>query len=193
MLLCTVAAAHADNSRTAQRLGAALLVIKGDVRFLEDSQTLSLHKQGLRSRIKGSLSVLPLLLRENGNKQTENVSLLREAVRDDDWTGFIKTLDKLIARHPLDLFALRTAQPTPNRLKRGQAIHEEACAGCHDTPDLDTPLPARNLFEQTKMMTRGEFTARLINGVRGDRVTSLANPLSVEDIASLVVYYRLDQ
>lgn len=189
-LLGAATVAHGGNDRIGQRLAAELVIMRGDIRLLGNPEIPKLHKQGLLSRLKGSLSVLPVLLREDGDPKTGVVDRLRNKLEQNDRTGFSDILDAVIARHPLDLSALRGAKPEPNRLNRAHAIHNEACSGCHDTPDPETPLPARNLFKQARRMSLDEFAARLLNGVRGDSLTSLANPLSTEDISSLLVFYR---
>jgi mono/diheme cytochrome c family protein len=92
--------------------------------------------------------------------------------------------------HPFDARALLPAEVTPERLRVGEAIHRQACAGCHDAPPADTRLPALNLFEEAKRMPREEFAARLLLGVRGDRSTAYRNPFSDLELAALIATYE---
>jgi len=47
-----------------------------------------------------------------------------------------------------------------------------------------------NLFEQARGSSFPEFLARMLVGVRGDRVTAIENPFSDREIVELIAYYR---
>ena len=72
-------------------------------------------------------------------------------------------------------------------------IKNGLCAGCHDEPDNSVARPAFNLFQQAKRMLKPEFAARMITGIRGDRVTGIGNPFSDWQLAALMVFYRNGQ
>ena len=181
----TGAAAQDEHHR---RLAADLLVIAGDGARLAAAGDTPLQRDGLRARVVGELSALPLLMRRAGGDASV-VPRLREAAARGDWQALGSALEALQRIHPHDLDAIASADPTPERLRLGQAIHAQACAGCHDAPAIDTRWPARNLHEQAAAMPRAEFAARLYLGVRGDRSTAYRNPFSDLELGALVAWY----
>lgn len=170
-----------------RQLAAGLAVMAGDVRQLAASAKTQ-RREGLRMRLTGDLSSLPLLLRRVGG-DAASVPPLRAALAKGDWRSLERGLAVLRRRHPLDLRTLLPSTPTPERLRLGEAIHRQTCAGCHDAPTADTNLPALNLFEQIRSMPREEFAARLIIGVRGDVSTGYRNPFSDLELGALIAYY----
>lgn len=180
------AAAQGEHER---RLAAELAVMLGDVRRIETNAEPPQHREGLHARLAGALSSLPLLLRRAG-AETSIVPTLRTALAKRDWRALRAGLDALQRKHPFDAGTLLPAQATPERLRLGEAIHRQACAGCHDAPAADTRLPAFNLFEQARRTPREEFAARLLIGVRGDRSTAWRNPFSDLELGALLAYYR---
>jgi mono/diheme cytochrome c family protein len=118
------------------------------------------------------------------------VPTLRAALAKRDWRALQAGLETLRRRHPFEAGALLPPAATAERLRLGEAIHRQACAGCHDAPAADTPLPAFNLFEQAKRTPRAEFAARLLIGVRGDRSTAWRNPFSDLELGALLAYYE---
>jgi len=118
------------------------------------------------------------------------VPALRAALARRDWRSLSAALNVLQRKYPLDLTGLLPAQATPERLRLGAAIHQQACAGCHEAPTMETRLPAFNLFEQVRNMPRAEFAARLLIGVRGDRSTAWRNPFSDLELGALMAYYE---
>ena len=180
------AAAQGEHER---RLAAELVVMAGDLRRIQSSGELPLHREGLRVRLAGALSSLPLLLRRAG-ADPAGVTALRQSFARSDWRALRAGLDALKKRHPFEAGALLPREATPERLRLGAAIHRQACAGCHEAPATDTPLPAFNLFEQAKRTPREEFAARLLIGVRGDRGTAWRNPFSDLELGALLAYYR---
>ncbi|MFO1299116.1 MAG: hypothetical protein U1F17_01750 [Burkholderiaceae bacterium] len=181
----TGAAAQNENRR---RLAADLLVIAGDAARLATAADTPLQRDGLRARVVGELSALPLLMRRAGGDASV-VPGLRDAAARGDWPALRSALEALQRSHPHDLDAIASAPATPERILLGQAIHVQACAGCHDAPAADTRWPARNLFEQAAAMPRAEFAARLYLGVRGDRSTAYRNPFSDLELGALMAWY----
>lgn len=181
----TGAAAQDEHRR---RLAADLLVIAGDAARLAAGADTPLQRDGLRARVVGELSALPLLMRRAGSGASA-VPGLRDAAARGDWRALRSALEALQRVHPHDLDAIALASPTPERLRLGQAIHAQVCAGCHDAPAVDTRWPARNLFEQAEAMPRAEFAARLYLGVRGDRSTAYRNPFSDLELGALMAWY----
>lgn len=193
VLACAAAAAFsaaaAAQGEHERRLAAELAVMAGDLRRIQSSDELPLHREGLRARLAGALSSLPLLLRRAGAGPAA-VPALRAALAKRDWRALQAGLDALKKQHSFDAGALLPRAASPERLRLGEAIHRQACAGCHDAPSADTKLPASNLFEQAKHLPRAEFAARLLIGVRGNRGTAWRNPFSDLELGALLAYYE---
>ena len=185
--VCSAAAAAQDEHQ--RRLAAELTVMAGDVRRAASGAEPALHREGLQARLAGALSSLPLLLRR-ANSDANAVPALRAALERRDWRALGAALETLKRKHPLDLGGLLPQEATPERLRLGEAIHRQACAGCHEAPTMETRLPAFNLFEQARNMPRTEFAARLLIGVRGDRSTAWRNPFSDLELGALMAYYE---
>ena len=176
----------------ARRAAAELQLVLGDARQLASGTGVSqLHAKGLRDRITGSLSGLALLLRladqETGQKTAHRkspVPYMRELVQSSNWPGLVSVSKDLTRNYPLDV-PIISAGP-----KRAKSLHDELCAACHGEPDLEVERPAYNLFRQAKAQSESEFLARLIIGVRGDRVTGYSNPLTAPELKALSDYYR---
>lgn len=181
----TAVAAQGEHER---RLAAELTVMAGDVRRIQSPDESPLAREGLRARLAGALASLPLLLRQAGADATA-MPRLRAALAKRDWRTLQAGLETLKRRHPFAAGALLPRAVTPAQLRLGAAIHGQTCAGCHDAPATDTPLPAFNLFEQARRLPREEFAARLLLGVRGDRGTAWRNPFSDLELAALLAYY----
>ena len=179
------AAARDEHHR---RLAAELLVMAGDARRLAADDATPVQRDGLRARLGGALSSLPMLLRRAGGDPAV-VPTLHAAAARGDWRALRAALDGLQRAHPHDLDAIASATATPERIRLGRAIHAEACAGCHDAPAVDTRLPAHDLRAQVGAMPRAEFAARLYLGVRGDRSTAYRNPFSDLELGALVAFY----
>lgn len=171
-----------------RRLAAELIVMAGDVRRLLHETLGPLERQGLEQRLSGALSSLPLLLRR-ARTDVAPVQALRTPFQRGDLMAFSAALARLIRRHPFDPRPLLAATPTPPVLRQGAAIHNGTCAACHTTPSADTLFPMKNLAAMYRQMSHEEFAARLWLGVRGDRLTSLANPFSDLELAALTAWY----
>lgn len=182
----------------ARRVAAELLIMRGDLRALMAGRELSnAQRRGLLERLYGGLSGLEILLRladqeENKSRGDARASVgkMRSALERRQFSALDKLLSSTISSYPLRAAAIVSATPTKLRLKLGKELHETICAGCHDDPDSSLERPAYNLFEQIKASVPLEFAARMILGVRGDRVTGIDNPLSDEQIAALMAYYN---
>lgn len=192
-MLSAVAYAAGEHER---RLGAEVRVLLGDARQLTASMP-ELRRAGLILRIKGSLSGLPLLVRQARETNPalpalppQAASGVREALDRQNWPAAVAALEAVAQLYPFDLGGILPAEATTERLRIGKAIHEQTCAGCHDQPDNDAVLPAQNLFRLARAMTSIEFAARLFASIRGDALTALANPLGASDMAALIAYYR---
>lgn len=189
-VVAALAAATALAQGEAQRrLGAQLLVMAGDARRVGASNEPPKVREGIRARLAGALSALPMLLREAGAPDAGRVGEARAALERGQWGALERVLGQLAARHPLDLSHILPARATPGRLRAGRAVHREACAGCHDAPAGSAMLPAADLFRLARSVPAEEFAARLIDGVRGDASTGHRNPFGDLEIAALVAYY----
>lgn len=170
----------------------------GDARALRGNPAPSeIHLKGLNDRLRGSLSAIGILMRladqeKDAPPQNTQSALggIRASLDQNNVAGIIAGLSELAARYPFPATGILPATPTPLRIKRAKEIHDTLCAACHDEPDHEVERPAYNLFQQSRRISQEEFTARMIVGVRGDRVTGLGNPLSDEELAVLISYYR---
>ena len=78
---------------------------------------------------------------------------------------------------------------TDASLKEAASIHKDYCQSCHLVSQTGVERPAYNLYEQAADMPESEFFARLLIGVRGDRVTGIDNPFSDAQLMSLLMLY----
>lgn len=186
--LAAFASGAAAQDEQQRRLAAELVVMAGDARLVEAKAVTPLRLEGLRARLAGALSSLPLLLRRAGGDPA-TVPALRHALATRDWRALREGLRALQDRHPFAVGALR-AEPTPERRSLGAAIHREACAGCHGAPAPDARLPALDLYALARELPADEFAARLLLGVRGDRSTAYRNPFSDFELAALIAAYE---
>lgn len=184
-LCCGECLAQGEHQR---RLAAELVVMTGDLRRLTSQPAGPLERQGLGRRLAGGLASLPLLLRRAGGSDAP-VRSLRAQLERRDWRALGRGLAALREGYPFDARRLLPAEPEPELLAIGATIHRTTCAGCHDAPQADALLPARNLAAQLQSMSRQEFAARLWLGVRGDKTTALANPFSDRELAALIAWY----
>lgn len=194
LLIPAIAVAQGEHSR---RVATELIVMSGDMKRLGSTKTATPQYKGLRDRIRGGLAGLELMARYANEEQERPVSLhaeliqnLHKAFQDNDHQHFIETLVRLINAYPFAATGILPAQATPARLKRGGTLHEEHCAACHDEPNSDVERPAYNLSSEAKQLPAIEFAARMVVGVRGDRLTGIDNPLTDEQVASLIVFYK---
>lgn len=193
----TVVFAQGEHSR---RAAAELQVIIGDLRKLTEitsSTPTSKQAAGLEKRILGGLSSLDLLLRlanqETGKTQVSyrnTVSQARSLLNRRQ----LAQLDTLLT--PLsNRFKLSIPRITANKgaINNARQLHIELCAACHDHGPANVERPAYNLFQQAATEPDTEFFARMIVGVRGDRITGIDNPLSDIQLISLITLYKQGQ
>ena len=180
-----------------QRFGMEIAVIAGDLRLLQQGGLEQRHRQGLVDRITSALGFLGLLAREarqasDGRDPVASMEIAdaRRHFADGDLAATATRLRRLSQAHPLDLSGFLPVQSTAQRLARGREIYQSTCRACHVAPDRARDNPARNLIRDAATMPEQEFVARLLAGVRGDARTGLENPLSDEDIRSLLAWLR---
>jgi len=186
--------AQGEHSRIA---ASELLIVSADIQRLSGNQYTDIQKQGLAERIAGGLAGLEILLRladqEKGSGTSQYGAIIRHLrgqIARNEYSAAVETLVPLLKSHPLRAPGITTAQPTGQAIDQARAHHEELCAGCHDDPELDTNRPAYNLYSEVRKMQLAEFTARMIIGIRGDRITGITNPFTDAELAALIAFYR---
>ncbi|MFA7428690.1 MAG: hypothetical protein WCZ23_00885 [Rhodospirillaceae bacterium] len=179
-------------SRPVRLAAAEILVMAGDARRLTEENLPPLRQRGVRDRLLGSMSGLPLLLRLAGHPaEPGEIESLRAAIAAENLATLRRNLDALAARVPLDTTGILPPDQRPRARRLALALHDGLCAGCHDgqPPDPDDLLPAEDLFQAAGTMPLREFAARLMIGVRGDTLTAFAQPLTDGDLAALLGLY----
>ena len=183
-----------------RQLAAELLIARGDLELLNDNNLPQLHRDGSAQRIKGSLGVLPWLLRLNGNDDAANKLRTWQGMNLDDKKNIVplaNILEQLSNNYPLNTTLFENIPITATMRREAIYIHKTFCAGCHDGKghgDPDERLPARDLFVMPLNGNKKTFLARLINGVKGDASIKFENPLSDAQVAALWDYYsRIDR
>ncbi|MBC8260130.1 MAG: hypothetical protein H8E38_14040 [SAR324 cluster bacterium] len=180
-----------------RRLAANLLVLQADIKLLGDSEATELRQQGLRLRVQEKLGMLELLVRY-ADQESKHTSQ-KAPVVFNNLLLFFKTgnfsqlnsgLENLISKYPLLLSPALQTDSSQTIHKRAENIHKTLCLGCHSGALSNNELPAFDLFRQSRTMSRIEFVARLITGLRGDQLTSLENPFPDADLAAMTSYYR---
>lgn len=195
-LTSTTAVSHAQGEH-GRRAAAELRVLAGDVAKLaeyESANIESLLQKGLKDRISGSLSALDLLLRladqESDRTPVYYAAQIQYAFDYADagqWTRLANLLAALEDKFPL----MQPVFPGADALlDSSRELHQGFCAGCHDIPIQGVERPAYNLFEQAAILSDSEFFARMLVGVRGDRVTGIDNPFTDTALAGLIYFYR---
>jgi hypothetical protein len=142
-------------------------------------------QRGLTERVLGSLSGLDILLRpadqETGRPPVSYMLQVQRASRflkTREWSALNDVLARLTERYPLVIPAFTLTTPLI-----------ESSRACHDAPVTDVERPAYNLSEQARTGSAAEFFARMLVGVRGDRVTGIDNPLTDVQIVGLISFY----
>jgi len=197
-LLCAAAPGVRAQGEDQRRFAVELRLIAGDLRRLNEEALGVHHQAGLRDRLAGSLGYLGLLAREANQASGDvdpqlagDLARLRRAFEQQDRAAMAPPLARLLARYPLVITDFELTPDTdPARLAVGRDIDQRLCMGCHLAPDPAAANPARDLFADARGMTREEFVARLMGGVRGVPATMLANPLNDEELRGLYVWYR---
>ncbi len=179
-----------------RRLRVEIAVLYGDTQILMDPATPLLRRQGLRQRIRSSLGTLGMQARyavqEDPSSQpglNKQVANLRALFATKNIREFALRLGQLKSSLPLDMSGFLPLTATPARLRTGQSIYQSLCIGCHQNPDRAQPNPAPDLFSMAKTMPRNEFVARMLGGIHGVRLTTLQNPFTDEEIASMTAFF----
>jgi hypothetical protein len=173
----------------ARRLAADILVAAGDAGRLARPGIQDPHRRGLRERIAGTLAVLPLSLKQAGARSQGRIEAARAALAAGDAARLSGVLAGLTAAYPFSVRGLLPADGRPAAVAGAKALHERLCAGCHDAPDLEVDRPAWNLSALARSMPPGEFAARMVVGVKGERLMAMDNPLTDAEISALIGYY----
>ena len=167
------------------------MVLRGDLISVTRDSVSDLHQRGLSQRIRGGLAALEILLRyadqETGKPVRSRYAELQkiyQAVDAADYAAALKQIEQLIEHYPLTLPPIRINDTTAF-----EPLHKKLCAGCHDVPAVNVERPAYNLYQQTKRVSSQEMFARLLIGVRGDRVTGIDNPLTDIQLLGLLALY----
>ncbi len=179
-----------------RRLAAGAVVMKADSERMFSSALSKRHRNGVKARLRGALAVLPLLIRAARNEnpslpdtEKERVDAIRSALDKDNGVAVMEGLSELTAAYPFDTTGLLPPDGRQGAISRAKSLNEAYCASCHDVPDLTAVRPAWNLFELAQTVPPAELAARLVIGVRGDRLTGLDNPLRNSEISALISYY----
>lgn len=187
----TFAAQAAGESDRALRVELALLA--GNARDMAESATPPSRRRALAERIRSSLGSIGMVVRYALQKNPEREALLaevralRSAFAARDIRGLIARANRLKAVYPLDWSYFVAAGAVPWRARLGRNIYDRYCVGCHFPPGSN---PAPDLFAMARTQPLDELAARMLGGVHGDRLTTLENPFSDEEIADLIVYLR---
>jgi len=197
LILSSATCELAAQGEHAQRVAAEISVIVGDIQRLDTPDISEQHRKGLMHRVIGGVSALDILLRladqEMGNPvehHLRDVRHLRNYITKGDFTSATKVLSQWQSKYALHVEKFTQINVEQNTI--GKNLHHELCAHCHDRPMQNTERPAYNLFSEVKRLTPEEFLARLLIGVRGDRVTGIDNPLTDYEIAALFRYYQVN-
>ncbi len=183
-------------SASARRLSVEFEIMLGNVHLLNDPHTGDLQRKGLRARLSSALSYLGITARryldERGVQDPHllaQVGALRRAYAAGQMEAFRALLQSLVDRYPVDLRGILPLRVTPMRVRSGRRLYQHMCMACHAVSDPAQEYPAPDLFHWAHIMPRREFAARLMGGVVGNFYTSLENPLSDEQLASLFALF----
>lgn len=170
-------------------------VLQGDARLLADPATPAIRRTGLQARIASILGTLDMTARERNNRNPATqiplpaVAALRADFRQGRPERFLRSATSLAAALPLDTAYFVPLVHTPQRARTGEDLYRTLCIGCHQYTDPHAVNPAPNLFDMARSTPPTEFVARMLGGVHGIPRTTLKNPFSDEEIASLMVYF----
>lgn len=195
LLLPGPGSVHAQDEHN-RRFAVELVVLAGDLRFLQQDGLTDRHRRGLDDRIASALGFLGLTgrtaLQMSGRRDPDlagDIARLRSSFAAGDLAGSEQVLQELKQRYPLDTRGFLPVEATPARLARGREIYRSTCRACHIAPDLARLNPARDLFRDALTMPPDEYVARLLGGVRGVAATGLENPFPDEDLRALLAWF----
>ncbi len=195
LVLLTAALSVWASGEHERRLQVEIAVLYGATKILIDPATPPLRRQGLRQRIRSSLGTLGMLARyavQEGQPPpglSKQVANLRALFVSKNIRAFAWQLDQLKSSLPLDMSGFSHLTVTPLRLRTGQSIYQSLCIGCHQNPDRTQPNSAPDLFSMAATMPRDEFIARMLGGIHGVHLTTLQNPFTDEEIASMTAFF----
>lgn len=183
-------------SEDARRLAAEIVVMHADAKKLTSATVSVPHQDGLRTRLRGGLALVPLLVRAARRAvpdwpvlDRDRFARLPKALARGDELGLLSGLSWLKQNYPFDVTGLLPVDKSPAAMKRAVEIHESYCGGCHDEPYMDVPRPAWSLYDLGKTAPLPEIAARLVIGVRGENMTAMDNPLRDSEMSALIGYY----
>ena len=190
----SVSMAYGEHS---QRLAANLLVLQGDLRQLLKTDFTDIHRHSLSLRIEEKLGLLALLVRsaneQNPASNTHNPEEFGQLLflfDSSELKPLLSKLESLSRKYPLILSPVLQSTFSPVFFKKAEQMHLRLCAGCHSGTMAENALPAFDLFRQSRSISRMEFAARMLTGLRGDQLTSLQNPLTDAELSALISFYR---
>lgn len=196
VLVAGTTVCHAQGEH-ARRAAAELQVLSGDVTKLAElaaGRSEPHLQRGFEDRIRGSLAALDILFRlADQEADREPVSYIKQvkawsALSDNrHWRDLSVKLSSFEEKFPLQVPSYPESEETH---REANNLHHRLCAGCHDAPLQNVERPAYNLYQQARSTSGREFFARMLIGVRGDRVTGIDNPLSDVEIAGLIQLYK---
>ncbi len=192
----TVAAIFSCHAAEPQRrFSVELAILAGDARALQSPELDTARRRGLRERVLGSLSMLPLLARQSMQAQAldpapvlDEIVALRLEFTAGQLRRFADDAAALSSRHPLNTHGLRPDDASAADRSAGRHIYGSLCMGCHEHPDRARENPAQNLFTMARRLPQREFLARLLGGVHGTPDVALRNPFSDREMAGLAAY-----
>ena len=189
-----VSLAYSEHSK---RLAANLLVLQGDLRQLIKTDTSEIHHRSLKLRIEEKLGILALLERSANQQDSvsykhnpEEFKQLLFLFNSSQLKSLMHELESLSLKYPLILSPILQSSIPPVFFKQAAEMHRRLCSGCHSGAMEVSTLPAFDLFRQSRSISRIEFVARMLTGLRGDHLTSLQNPLTDTELSTLISYYR---
>ena len=192
---CSLALPARAASDAGRDLRLEIALIAANARLLADSATPPRRMEAMSERIRSSLGSLQITARyamqasaAQDPQLTAAIGRLRALFASGDVSGFSRAAARLAAAYPVDLSYFLPRALSAVRAKAGRAIYDRHCIGCHANPDARAANPAPDLFRMARTAAPDELIVRLLTGIHGDRMTSLENPFSDEEIASLAAY-----
>ena len=189
-----VSLAYSEHSK---RLAANLLVLQGDLRQLLKKDISDIHHRILSLRIEEKLGLLALLVRYANQQDSVSYKHHPKEFRQllflfnsSELKSLLNELESLSLKYPLFLSPILQSSFPRVFFKQAEEMHRRLCSGCHSGAMAENALPAFDLFRQSRSITRMEFVARMLTGLRGDQLTSLQNPLTDTELSALISYYR---
>ena len=198
VLVATTAFSSAVAGERTQRFALEIAVLANRSHRLLEAGLAPMQRERLQAKIGSALGVLPLLARECLEEQRQaderpllvRLHKLSAAYSHGRIAALADGLDRLSQRYPVDMRGLLPLPESSRAIRAGRALYDQLCMGCHAYPDAQSPAPAPDLFVMAHALPPPQLVVSLLNGVRGTHATTLANPLSNQDIADLAAYLR---